>query len=94
MLEMIADPADADRVRGVVAALAPLFRAQPGCLALRLDRVEGDEGRHLLLIEWADIADHRDGFAKSDAFRTWAAAIGPLLRGAPRLTYHRAVLAA
>jgi quinol monooxygenase YgiN len=53
--------------------------------------VEGDEGRHLLLIEWRDIADHRDRFAKSDAFRSWAAAIGPLLREPPRLTYHMPV---
>lgn len=54
-------PGQANRQIEVFARLAPVVRAERGCMSYNLHRVEGDEDSFLLLEEWAseeDLAAH------------------------------------
>ncbi|WP_189335476.1 putative quinol monooxygenase [Actinoplanes ianthinogenes] len=76
-----ADQADA------YTALAPLVRAEPGCLRYDMHAVEGDPDRFVLIEEWAsaealqahDIAPHmREADLANRAFRAGPAVVLPL----------------
>ena len=51
----------------------PLIAGQPGFGSLRLERCLESPSRYLLLVEWARLEDHTEGFRKSAEFPQWRA---------------------
>ncbi len=49
-----------------LAKAKPLISASPGFRGLEVRRGCEQTGRYLLLVHWDSIADHRDGFRKSN----------------------------
>jgi heme-degrading monooxygenase HmoA len=48
-----------------------LIAASPGFLGMRVCPAAEQAGEYLLLVEWRDIASHRDGFRRSDRYAEW-----------------------
>ena len=81
-----------DRVRAFEADLArarPLIAASPGFLGLEARPAAEAEGTYLLLVRWASIADHRDGFRRSDRYQDWRALLHPYYDTLPSVTYFK-----
>jgi heme-degrading monooxygenase HmoA len=49
----------------------PLIESRPGFVSLRLERCLEDPNRYLLLVEWARLEDHTEGFRGSAEYETW-----------------------
>ncbi len=70
----------------------PLFRAAPGCLSLRLERiVERDEVYHLV-VGWETLEHHTVQFRGSEAFTAWRALASPFFAAPPRVEHTRNAL--
>jgi len=49
----------------------PLIAASPGFLGIEVRPAVERSGLYLLLVQWASVADHRDGFRQSDRYEEW-----------------------
>lgn len=58
--------ADFARAKSIIAA-------SPGFVSLRLGRCLESPARYLLLVEWAALEDHTEGFRGSAAYEQWRA---------------------
>ncbi len=77
-----------------VAAAAPLFEAAKGCLSFALTRSIEHPSRYRLLVGWASVEDHTEGFRASPAFAQWRALVGPHFAAPPRVEHVAEVLKA
>lgn len=48
-----------------------IIASAPGFLSLRLERCIEQPDRFVLLVEWASVAAHEEGFRKSAAYEDW-----------------------
>ena len=60
-----------------------VITAAPGCISARLLRGVERPSTFLLLVEWASVEAHMEGFRSSEAFATWRQIIGPFFDGPP-----------
>jgi heme-degrading monooxygenase HmoA len=51
----------------------PLIRRQPGCRSAEIRPCLESAERYLLLVNWATLADHEQGFRRSDDYKRWRA---------------------
>jgi len=65
------DAADAQAYEAAFAEARPLIERQPGCGGARLVRILETPGRYVLMVEWATIEDHMQGFRNSPEFLRW-----------------------
>ncbi len=65
----------------------PLIAASPGFLGLELCRPADGGSTYLLLVRWRSIEDHRDGFRRSDRYRTWRALLHGFYDPMPEVRY-------
>ena len=49
----------------------PLIAASPGFRSIAVCKACETPGRYLLLVEWNDIASHREGFRRSERYAEW-----------------------
>lgn len=70
-----------------MAEARPLIAASPGFLAMELRRPADGGSTYLLLVHWQSINDHRDGFRKSDRYRTWRALLHGFYDPMPEVRY-------
>ena len=54
-----------------MAEARPLIAASPGFRSIAVRKASECADRYLLLVEWDDIASHRDGFRASPAYQAW-----------------------
>jgi heme-degrading monooxygenase HmoA len=72
------------------AALAqakPLIAASPGFQGIEVRPAAETPGLYLLLVRWDSIADHRDGFRKSDRYEQWRALLHRFYDPMPTVDY-------
>lgn len=62
---------------------APLVLESPGCQGLTVQRGIERPQTYLLLIRWASLADHVDGFRNSPQFIQWRQLLGPFFAQPP-----------
>lgn len=65
----------------------PLIAASPGFLAMDVRPAVEEPGCYLLLVQWASIADHRDGFRRSDRYQQWRALLHHFYDPMPQVRY-------
>jgi heme-degrading monooxygenase HmoA len=53
------------------ALALPYISGSPGFGSLQLQRSVETPNRYLLLVEWASLEDHTEGFRGSDAYERW-----------------------
>lgn len=51
----------------------PLIRRQPGCRRAEVRPCLENPQRYLLLVNWASLADHEQGFRRSNDYKRWRA---------------------
>ena len=49
----------------------PLIESAPGCLGATVRREVENPTHYLLLVQWATVSDHVEGFRQSPAFERW-----------------------
>ncbi len=70
-----------------MARARPLIAASPGFLGIEVRPAVEKPGLYLLLVRWDSIADHRDGFRKSDRYEQWRALLHPFYDPMPSVDY-------
>ena len=65
------DPAEADAYEAAFHEARPLIEGQHGCGGARLVRVLETPGRYVLLVEWATLEDHMEGFRSPPESLRW-----------------------
>jgi heme-degrading monooxygenase HmoA len=65
----------------------PLIAASSGFVELELRPAVEVTGLYLLLVRWESIADHRDGFRKSDRYEQWRALLHRFYDPMPSVDY-------
>ena len=65
----------------------PLIAASPGFEAIEVRPDAETPGRYLLLVHWQSIADHRDGFRRSDRYQKWREALHRFYDPMPTISY-------
>ena len=48
-----------------------LVAAAPGCLGVELRHCVEQANRYLLLVRWESLADHTEGFRRSEDYQRW-----------------------
>jgi heme-degrading monooxygenase HmoA len=69
------------------ATAQDIIAAAEGFGALRLERCVETTGRYLLLVEWASVAAHVEGFRGSEAFERWRALLHHFYSPAPTVEH-------
>jgi heme-degrading monooxygenase HmoA len=70
-----------------MAMARPLIAASPGFVELEVRPAVETKGLYLLLVRWNSIADHRDGFRKSDRYEQWRVLLHPFYNPMPNVDY-------
>ncbi|MBB3982669.1 heme-degrading monooxygenase HmoA [Sphingobium fontiphilum] len=73
--------------RAAMEQTRPLIAASPGFLGMELRPAIEEPGVYLLLVQWASIADHRDGFRRSDRYQQWRALLHGFYDPMPHVRY-------
>ena len=68
-------------------AARPLIAASPGFAGIEVRPAAETPGLYLLLVRWADIASHRDGFRLSDRYEMWRNLLHRFYAPMPDITY-------
>jgi heme-degrading monooxygenase HmoA len=71
-----------------------LIAGQPGFGSLRLERCLESPRRYLLLVEWARLEDHTEGFRKSAEYQEWRALLHHFYEPFPTVEHFALVLTA
>jgi len=74
-------------LEAAVAEAVPIFKAAKGCLGIEMARGVEDPEAYIILIRWATLEDHTEGFRGSELFTQWRALAGPHF-GAPPVVVH------
>jgi len=69
----------------------PLVAGQPGFVSLRLERCVENRSRYLLLVEWARLADHTEGFRRSAEYERWRALLHHFYEPFPTVEHFESV---
>lgn len=78
------DPARAaDFEAAILRGVQTVIASATGFQGCQVRRSIETPGRYLLLISWATLEDHTEGFRGSDAFAQWRAIVGPFFTQPP-----------
>ncbi len=70
-----------------MAEAKPLIAASPGYNGIEVRPACETPGLYLLTVRWDSIADHRDGFRKSDRYQQWRALLHGFYKPMPTVDY-------
>jgi heme-degrading monooxygenase HmoA len=85
----------ADQTADFLAAVTQakdLFQQATGCGAMKLERVIEDDCAFRLVVEWATLEDHTEGFRSSDNFAQWRALVSPYFARPPEVVHTETIL--
>ena len=80
-------PGEEAAFEAAMAKARPLIAASPGFQGIEVRPAIEKPGLYLLLVRWDSIADHRDGFRKSDRYEQWRALLHPFYDPMPSVDY-------
>lgn len=70
-----------------MAEARPLIADSPGFGGIEVRPALEKPGLYLLIVRWASVADHRDGFRASDRYQRWRALLHPFYDPMPVVDY-------
>ncbi len=80
-------PGEEAAFEAAMAEAKPLIAASPGFMELEVRPAVEREGLYLLLVRWNSVADHRDGFRKSERYQQWRALLHHFYDPMPMVDY-------
>ncbi len=75
-----------------MAQAMPLIAASPGFLGIEVRPAIERNGLYVLLVQWENIAAHRDGFRQSDRYQQWRALLHGFYDPMPNVVYFGDIL--
>ena len=85
-------PGQAEAFEAAMAVARPLIEASEGFHGLEVRPCIEEPNRYLLLVWWARLEDHTEGFRGSDRYRDWKAALHHFYEPFPTVTHYGAPL--
>ena len=85
-------PGQAAAFEAAMARAKPLIAASPGFRSIAVRKACENTDLYLLLVEWDDIASHRDGFRTSMLYQEWRTLLHPFYDPMPVVGYFGAPL--
>ena len=85
-------PGHAEAFEAAMAAARPLIAASEGFEGLELRPCLEDPNRYLLLVGWARLEDHTEGFRGSERYQDWKAALHHFYEPFPSVAHYGAPL--
>ena len=73
--------------REAIIRARPLIAASPGFVSMEVCPASEEPGCYLLLVQWETIADHRDGFRRSDRYEQWRKLLHGFYDPMPQVRY-------
>lgn len=70
-----------------MAEARPLIAASPGFRRIEVRRAVETPSLYLLLVQWDDVASHRDGFRNSERYAAWRALLHGFYDPMPEVAY-------
>jgi quinol monooxygenase YgiN len=80
------DPANAAAFEAAVAQAAPLFKSDPSCHGMALERIIENPAQYRLLILWDSVEAHM-AFRDTPAFQEWRGLAGPFFAAPPSVVH-------
>jgi quinol monooxygenase YgiN len=80
------DPANAAAFEAAVGQAAPLFKSDPGCHGMALERIIENPAQYRLIILWDSVEAHM-AFRDTSAFQEWRGLAGPLFAAPPSVVH-------
>lgn len=80
-------PGESAAFEAAMAEARPLIAASPGFRSISVRKSCETPGLYLLLVEWDDIASHRDGFRTSERYEHWRALLHRFYDPMPIISY-------
>lgn len=80
-------PGEGSAFEAAMAKARPLIAASPGFQGIEVRPAAERPGLYLLLVRWDSIADHREGFRKSDRYEQWRALLHSFYDPMPSVDY-------
>jgi heme-degrading monooxygenase HmoA len=80
-------PGDEAAFEAAIAEAKSLIAASPGFVGLEVRSAIEKRGTYLLLVCWDSIADHREGFRKSERYEQWRALLHQFYDPMPSVDY-------
>jgi heme-degrading monooxygenase HmoA len=91
--EIDVTPGSETAFEAAVSEAVPLFVASKGCHGINLQRGIERPSHYTLVVKWATLEDHTEGFRSSPAFTRWRQLVGPHFAAPPQVHHIRNVLA-
>ncbi len=85
-------PGQTEAFEAAMAAARPLIAASEGFQGLEVRPCIEDPNRYLLLVWWARLEDHTEGFRGSKRYRDWKAALHHFYEPFPSVAHYGAPL--
>jgi len=85
-------PGQAAAFEAAMVRAKPLIAASPGFRSIAVRKACESTDLYLLLVEWDDIASHRDGFRTSMLYQEWRTLLHPFYDPMPVVGYFGAPL--
>jgi quinol monooxygenase YgiN len=80
------DPANAAAFEAAVAQAAPLFKSDPGCQSMALERIIENPAEYRLLVRWDSVEAHMS-FRETSTFQKWRGLAEPFFVAPPRVVH-------
>jgi heme-degrading monooxygenase HmoA len=71
-----------------IARARALIAASPGFQTIEVRPAAEEPDRYLLRVVWTDVAAHRDGFRKSEAYQEWRQLLHHFYEPMPVIEYY------
>ena len=84
-------PGEEDDFEAVFPTAAPIISSMPGFQRLSLTRCMERPNTYLMLVEWATLEDHTEGFRGSAEYDEWRALLHPFYDPFPTVEHFTAV---
>jgi heme-degrading monooxygenase HmoA len=80
-------PGESTAFEAAMAEARPLIAASPGFRSITVRKACETADQYLLLVEWDDIASHKEGFRTSERYQQWRALLHRFYDPMPMVGY-------
>ncbi len=84
---LVVHPGETAAFESAMVEARPLISASPGFIDIEVRPAIEQPGTYLLLVRWETIADHREGFRKSERYGRWSHLLHRFYDPMPAVTY-------
>jgi heme-degrading monooxygenase HmoA len=92
LARLVVKPGTQADFEAAVHAALPIFERSKGCRHVELHHVIEKPEEYLLIVHWATLEDHMEGFRNSPDFQAWRGLVGGFFAQAPDVVHGNVVI--